>query len=175
MGQGLVQSFVGDVRLVVRIVGPVPSDEFDAHIVEAVERKASVRVSLVVVVGAGTLHADARHRAKLLQAGLLEMPFALLADLPARHHETALRWLGARMRLFARNEFDKACDFLAIDAVLRPPIARAVETLSGQLKGPEPTSEARIARAAMRDALDTATAFDVSVPRLKTRSAPPRS
>lgn len=115
MPRTLVQTFVGDVRLVVRRAARPSADEFDDHVSVAAARSESTRVVLIAFVGDGEeIVFDAEQRAKLCKAGLFSKPHAVLAPPIRPDLLLSQKWLGARIRSFPADAFDAACDFLEV-------------------------------------------------------------
>jgi hypothetical protein len=127
-----LQRLVGDLRVVVR--GPVaPSDdEFDAHVAEAVAMAGSVR-AVLVMYSPGT-RISPQQRARLVRAGLFDVPHAVLTDaFVARAEIEAVGGFGGPIRTFATHEFDAACEFLVVPPQIRPELVRQIALLESQL------------------------------------------
>lgn len=129
MGVTIVQRLIQDVHVVVRSATLPTPREFDNLVRESKALADRTRVVLVAMVGDGADYRfDFDLRAKLSGAGLFSKPIALLAP-PIRPEPVAsLKWVGADIHCFGPDEFDQACNSLAIAPALRPKLR---ETLAG--------------------------------------------
>lgn len=136
MGRTVVQRWVGDVRLLVHSLPPVPR-EFDEHVAEAAAMLDRTRVAIVVLIGDGTnCEFDFAQRAKISSAGLFSKRTALLA--PQVHPEvvTSQKWLGAEIRAFGPDGFEQACEFLEIAPSQRSEVFDVLVAAKRQLGHP---------------------------------------
>jgi len=134
MSRTLVQQWIEDVRLVVLRTSPPSPREFDEHLAEAVAMADRTRVGFVVMVGDGAdCQVDFEQRAKLSAAGLFSKRTAILAPSVRPELVTSQKWVGAEVRAFPPDAFQRACDFLEIAPSLRSALLDALVAAKEQL------------------------------------------
>jgi hypothetical protein len=133
----ILQTLVGDVRLVLQGPGRPTQDEIDQHIAEAMVMAGSVRAVLVVTDGPDAAGPDAAQRAKMARAGLLRIPTAVVTEsVLARGVMTAVSWLGAPIRGFGPEQLFQACEYLKISSPVRARIPARLEEMKAALRPP---------------------------------------
>jgi len=145
--RGLLQRLVDDVRLVVFGGQRDPTDaEFDAHLAEALAMAPSVRAVLVMLVN-DTAGLSPEWRAKLARTGLLEVPTAIMtASIRIRGMLTPINWLGGKVKPFALQQFDEACDYLSIPGSARGRLRDQLDAMRAELAGEPGKPENRASR-----------------------------